>query len=227
MARDLINPVLFDVAAWRLRGEREKLAFVPAGGDPSQGGAPPGGGGPPPGADPSQMGMPPADPSQMAGGGGAPALPPQAPPAPAQPGAAPGQPGAAPAKAKIDPAFIYLELSRIRKCVTHMMKSTGIDLPPDVLDDQTVAQVVQGQQPQSQPVGQGQEGAPPDPSLPAMGGQGSISPIQAPDGGGGGGGQSKQSSVASLFQGPVDSDFGTLTRRMDALAALSRSLGRV
>jgi hypothetical protein len=102
------------------------------------------------------------------------------------------------------------------------MKSTGVDLPPDILDDTTVAQNMQGQPPQSPPIGQ-DASAQQQPGLPAMGGQGGISPIQAPDAGG----ATKQSSVASLFQGPVDSDFGTMTRRMDALAALSRSLGRL
>jgi len=220
MAKDLLNPVLFDIAAWRLRGEREKLAFVPAGGDPSQGGGdpsqgggapppPPGPAGPPPGMDPSMMGgAPPGmDPSMMGG-------------APAAPAAAPaGQPGAM-GKVKVDPTLIYMELGRIRKLVTHMMKSTGIDMPPDILDDSTVAQAVGGAQPNSQPIGQDASAQAPPPGLPAMGGQGGISPIQAPGG-------EKQGSVASLFQGPVASDMGTFTRRMDALAALSRSLGRV
>ena len=227
MARDLLNPLLFDVAAWRLRGEKEKQAFVPAGGDPSQGGGdpsqgggapPPGAGaGPPPGMDPSAMGMP--------AGGAPPAMPPQ------QPGAAmPGQtgvPGQQPGgKVKVDPTLIYMELGRIRKLITHMMKSTGIDMPPDILDDSTVAQAVGGAQPMSQPIGQDSSSQQP-PSLPAMGGQGAVQPIQPPDEGGAGGGQQNQGSVASLFQGPVSSDMNTFTQRMDALAALSRSLGRM
>ena len=224
MAREIINPVLFDVAAWRLRGEREKLAFVPAGGDPSQGGGdpsqgggapppPPGPGGPPPGMDPSMMGGAPPpgmDPSMMGG------APPPAAPAPA---GAPGQPGAM-GKVKVDPTLIYMELGRIRKLVTHMMKSTGIDMPPDILDDSTVAQAVGGAQPNSQPIGQDASAQAP-PGLPAMGGQGGIGPIQPPGGG------EKQSSVASLFQGPVASDIDSVVRRMDALASLSRSLGRL
>lgn len=222
MARELMNPVLFDIAAWRLRGDAEKRAFVPAGGDPSQGGGDPsmGGGAPPPGAG---AGPPPGmDPAAMAGmAGGA---PPMGGMPPGQPGVAtPGQTGApgAGGKVKVDPTLIYMELGRIRKLITHMMKSTGIDMPPDILDDSTVAQAVGGAQPNSQPIGQDASSQAP-PSLPAMGGQGGISPIEAPGGGG-----EKTGSVASLFQGPVDSDFGTFARRMDALAALSRSLGRV
>ena len=117
-------------------------------------------------------------------------------------------------------------LGRIRKLITHMMKSTGIDMPPDILDDSTVAQAVGGAQPMSQPIGQDSSSQQP-PSLPAMGGQGAVQPIQPPDAGGAGGGQQKQGSVASLFQGPVSSDMNTFTQRMDALAALSRSLGRM
>jgi hypothetical protein len=124
-------------------------------------------------------------------------------------------------KVKVDPTLIYMELGRIRKLVTHMMKSTGIEMPPDILDDSTVAQAVGGAQPSSQPIGQDASSQAP-PSLPAMGGQGGISPIQAPDSG-----QAKQSSVASLFQGPVSNDAGKFTQRLDALAALSRSLGRM
>jgi hypothetical protein len=142
---------------------------------------------------------------------------------PGQPGmATPGQTGApgAGGKVKVDPTLIYMELGRIRKLITHMMKSTGIDMPPDILDDSTVAQAVGGAQPNSQPIGQDASSQAP-PELPSMGGQGGIGPIEAPSGPG-----EKQGSVASLFQGPVDSDFGTFARRMDALASLSRSLGR-
>jgi hypothetical protein len=126
-------------------------------------------------------------------------------------------------KVKVDPTLIYMELGRIRKLVTHMMKSTGIEMPPDILDDSTVAQAVGGAQPSSQPIGQ-DASSQAQPSLPAMGGQGSISPIQAPDGGGG---QAKQGSVASLFQGQYSDDMGKFSQRIDALAALSRSLGRL
>jgi hypothetical protein len=143
---------------------------------------------------------------------------------PQQPGAAtPGQPGVpgAAGKVKVDPTLIYMELGRIRKLLTHLLKSTGIEMPPDILDDSTVAQAVGGAQPQSLPIGQDSSSQQP-PSLPAMGGQGGISPIQAPDAGG----SQKQSSFRQLFT-ETPSDFGMMTRRLDALAALSRSLGRV
>ena len=88
MAAYTIDPVLLDIAQWRM-SEMEKTAFTPAsaagggapggmpGGDPSAGGMPPGGpGGMPPGMDPSAGGMPPGmDPSA---GGGAPPMDPSA-----------------------------------------------------------------------------------------------------------------------------------------------------
>ena len=83
----VLNTELMDFAAWKLMGEREKRAFVPPGGDPSQGGDPAMGGGMPP-MDPSAAGatgLPPGmDPSMMA-------PPMMAPPPPAAPPAAPLQ----------------------------------------------------------------------------------------------------------------------------------------
>ena len=228
-----INEMLINVAEWRLKGETQKRAFVPPEGDPAAGGgAPPGGdpsgGGMPPGMDPSMMGgAPPMDPSMM---GGAPpmdpsmmgGMPPAAPPAPAAAPAAPGQPGAAAPKPKIDPAFIYLELSRVRKLLTHFMRNQGVDLPPDILDDGSVASVMQGQQPQSQPIaGPADQAQAQQTGLPAVGGSSAVNPMQ-PAGG------EKQGSVISLFQPvQVGNSFDSMTERLNALSALSRSLGRM
>jgi len=235
MVRSEINPVLLDMAAWKLHGDNEKAAFVPT--DPAAaGGAPPmdpmaaGGGAPPPPMDPmAAMGgaPPPMDP--MAAMGGAPPAPA---PAPAAPGMAPMAPGAAPgqaAKPKIDPTFIYMELARVRKLLTHMMQNTGIDLPPDILDDGAVAQQLTGTPPDSPAIGQEGGAAPAGPApLPAMGGSPAIAPIEAP-GAGPGGPAEKQGGLMSLFKDPVAEDakpdFGKLENRIDALAELSRRRG--
>jgi len=248
MSRQELNPVLLDMAAWRLQGDSEKAAFVPqgstdpaaaaGGGDPAAGGMPPGdpmaAGGMPPG-DPMAGGMPPGaapvDPMAAAGG----MMPPAAAPAPGMPGA-PGAPGAG-GKLKIDPAFIYMELSRVRKLLTHMMKHTGIEMPPDILDDGAVAMAVQGQPPQSSPLGQGGEaeqagGAPPGGgALPGIGGAAPLGPMEAP------GGAEKPaadnaakiaSDVVSMFRTPTADtarpNFDDSQMNIDALSQLSRSL---
>lgn len=236
MTKHEINPTLFDVAAWRLRGDQEKTAFVPQGAtDPAaaMGGAPPmdpmAAGGMPPG------GMPPIDPLAGAAGGmppgGAPPMDPMAamggmPPgmAPAAPAAgAPGAPAAG-GKPKIDPTFIYMELSRVRKLLTHMMKHTGIEMPPDILDDGAVAMVAQGQMPQSSPLGQGGPAEQGGGGLPGIGGSGPISPVEPA-----GGTEKPASDVMALFRAPVDiekPDFDGCSHRIDALATLARSLGK-
>ncbi len=234
MPRHQINETLFDVAAWRLRGENEKKAFVPQGAtDPAAmgaGGMPPGdpmaAGGMPPGMPPGDPmaaaagGMPPAvDPMAAAGGMGM--MPPGA--APAAP-AAPGAPAAG-GKPKIDPTFIYMELARVRKLLTHMMKHTGVEMPADILDDGAVAMTAQGQMPQSMPLGQGGEAE--QAGLPALGGAAPVGPIEPAAGGGGV--EKPASDVLSLFRAPVAADkpdFVSSQSKLDALAALSRSLGK-
>ena len=149
------------------------------------------------------------------------------------PMAAAAAPPAAPAagapaaggKPKIDPTFIYQELSRVRKLLTHMMKHTGIEMPPDILDDGTVAMLSQGQPPQSAPIGQGGESEQAG-QLPAIGGQAPVSPIEPA------GGTEKPAAdadgVMSLFRAPAAPeeapDFDDSARRIDALSALSRGL---
>jgi hypothetical protein len=187
--------------------------------------------------DPMAMGgAPPMDPAMM--GGAPPMAPPMAPPAaPPAAGAAPGA-GAA-AKPKIDPTFIYMELSRIRKLQTHMMQQTGIDLPPDILDDGAVAQQLNGTPPESQALGQ--EPAPPAPpaggamggGMPGIGESPAINPIEAPGGAMGGamGGEKQGNLLQTLFQtnGPLvqkqadDDGFDSLNKKLDALAAIARS----
>jgi hypothetical protein len=112
-------------------------------------------------------------------------------------GAAGGTGGpAGPGKnAKIDPGMIYMELGRVRKLLTTMFQNLNWDLPPDILDDQMVAQSVAGQLPASQPTDAGGGAAP---GLPAMGGAPAINPI-APAGGDSGGGSTKSGSVLELF----------------------------
>lgn len=212
-----LNPVLMDVASWRLANEREKRSFVPAGAtDPAAAAMPAGPpAGPPPGMDPMAMAgaMPPMDPTAMAG-----AMPPGAmPPIAGAPGA-PGAPGAG-GKLKVDPAFLYMELARIRKLLTHFMKHNGVDLPPDILDDGTVAQVVQGAQPQSSPIGAGgpaggsEQGAAAGPE-PFM----SLEP------------KKQASDVLALFRAPDPAlsapDPEATERKIDALSRLSRGLSR-
>jgi len=229
-----INETLFDVAAWRLHGEREKQAFVPQGAtDPAAAG------GMPPGGDPMAAGgmppMPPGGDPMAAAGGMPPPMPPGPPMDPmaaaggmpmAAPAAAPSGPAAG-AKPKIDPTFIYQELSRLRKLVTHMMKNTGIGMPDDILDDGTVAMVSQGQMPASAPLGQGGESEMGGQGLPALGGAAPVGPIEPV--GGAGGTEKPASDVLSLFRPPGPADrpnFDATRTKLDALAALSRSLGQ-
>jgi hypothetical protein len=224
----LIDPMLLDIAEWRLADRITKQAFTPPEamvppGDPSAaGGAPPAGmgamgGGMPP-MDPAMMasmgggmgggmegGMPPVDPS-MAAAGGMGGIPPelqamitqavqQAMSQQTGSPAAPGSGAAGPGKgAKIDPGMIYLELGRVRKMLTTMFQNMGWNLPPDILDDQMVAQAVAGQSPTSAPISA--DAAATDPSvgvsLPAIGTSPAISPMAAPDMG-------KQASIKDML----------------------------
>jgi len=232
MERHGINPVLLDYADWRLAGEHEKAAFVPGGAtDPAAaGGMPPmdpmaaAGGGMPmdpamaggaPPMDPAMAGAaPPMDPAAMAG----------APPA-AAPAAAPAAGAPAGGKPKIDPTFIYMELSRVRKLLTHMLQQTGIDLPPDILDDGSVAQVMQGQQPNSNPIGQEPQTAAPAPApggeagLPGIGGEAPISPVAAPG---------EKAGALQMFRAPTGGppNFREANSRVDAISMLSRGLAQ-
>ena len=211
-----VDPMLLDIAEWRLADRLTKSAFTPmdalngAGG----GGAPPGGAPP---ADPSMGGgAPPMDPSM---GGGAPPMDPSmggAPPAggggidPASlqmivqqavqqamgggGAAGPGQAGpAGPGKgAKVDPGMIYLELGRVRKLLTTLFQNLNMNLPPDILDDQMVAQSATGQTPTSQPLPGGDAGGGGGVSLPAIGQSPAINPMAPADMG-------KQGSVKDMF----------------------------
>jgi len=207
-----VNPTLLRTAEWRLEGVPEKRAFVPqgatdpaamgAGGMPPMGGMPPGDpmamGGMPP-MDPAMMGgMPPMDPSMMGGMppmdpammGGMPPMDPAmmggAPPAPA-----PAANGTGAKSNKVPPELIYMELGRNRKLLTHIMRHFDIPMPPDILDDSMVASAMNGQVPQSQPLGQ--EPAPP--SLPGIGSNGELGPLQAA-----GGTEKPASDIMSMFR---------------------------
>jgi len=151
----MINPVLLQAAARAV----EKKAFVPAANmdpnapagappmDPSgAGGAPPmdpsmmvAAGGMPP-MDPSMMGaaagggMPPMDPSMMAAAGGMPADPNAAAAAPAPAASASASGG----KSKLDADMVYLQLGRMIKLITNLYQQLGVQLPPDMLDDQKI-----------------------------------------------------------------------------------------
>jgi len=146
-------------------------------------------------------------------------------------GGAPGAPGAG-GKLKIDPAFLYMEVARVRKLLTHIIQKTGLGMPEDILDDGVVAQATMGQQPASAPLGQ--EGAPAGPEggmpgLPGIGQSGPISPIEPPKTAedmlrpGIPVADSAQSGVR--IDGPVTTEtFNQLGNGLAALAALSRSL---
>jgi hypothetical protein len=136
-----------------------------------------------------------------------------------------GGPGAG---AKVDPGMIYMELGRCRKLLTTMFQKLNWELPPDILDDQMVAQSVAGQQPGSAPTNAAGGGAPPaggaTPGLPSMGGSAGISPIQAP-------GQTKTSGISEIFSGvgrPCPTNqaptIDSMNTAIDAVAILSRSL---
>jgi hypothetical protein len=246
-----INDTLLDLAAWKLNGEKE--AFVPPGAeDPAAGGGgmPPdpmaGGGGMPP--DPMAGGAPP-DPMAAAAAG---ALPPpggldpmmqqaitQAVQQAMAGGAGPASAGpAGPGKgsAKIDPGLVYMELGRIRKMFTNMFENLGWELPPDILDDNMVAQSVIGQDPSGTPTDAAGGSAPPDPAaaagpppgLPGIGQSPGINPVEAV--GGGMGGEPKMGSIRDIFRSgvtEVDSSIvESMNDKLDALAALSRSLNR-
>ena len=242
-----INPILLDVAGWAA-APHEKRGFVPPGGgappmDPAMmGGAPPGGppmdpsmmGGAPPGGppmDPSMMGgAPPMDPAMMGGAppmGPPPMGPPAAPPGDPAAAAAPPANGAAGGSKKIDPAFLYMEMSRVRKLLTTLFQNMDMQLPPDVLDDNSVAQVMSGQQPTSSPLGQ--EAQPPaaggGPALPGIGGSAPVTPVEPP----------KTASIKDIFAKEAGIGVGSEIQAraanntnniVDALAKLSRSLNR-
>jgi hypothetical protein len=191
-----LDPTLLDLAAYRLKADAEreafltKRAFVPSGstdpaaaaagmGDPAAAMGGGGGMGMPPGGG---MGMPmPMDPAMAGTMPGAMAA--AQPPMPGQP--APGQPGQPAAGAgksnKIDPAFIYQELARIRKLQTHMYQQMGWQLPPDILDDATAAQaLIGGAPPVSQPIQPGPAGPPPGGAAPGGAPQGDPAAAMAP-----------------------------------------------
>lgn len=185
--------------------------------DPMAGGMPPGGGG---GGSPTDLisalmpAIQQAIQQAMAGGAGGAAGGPKV-----------GGPGAG---AKIDPGMIYMELGRVRKLLTGMYQNLQWDLPPDILDDQMVAQSVAGQQPVSPPTDAGAGAPPPPPGLPALGGSGAINPIQAP-----GGGATKQSSLLDILRMPEghpagmqQASFDEMNSRIDVIAALSRRLNK-
>jgi hypothetical protein len=177
-------------------------------------------------------GMPPMDP--MAGGmppgGGAGAVPPeiQAMVDQAVQAAMAGSGGALPGQGgtkKIDPAFMYMELSRIRKLMTNLYQHMGINLPDDILEDQTTAQSLMGGQPQSQPTdvpaAAGGGGGEP-PALPGIGGQAPLAPIEP----------AKTAAarmgiaVANVGRPISTQTFRDNSQSLDVLAALSRSLNR-
>ena len=119
-----------------------------------------------------------------------------------------------------------MELARVRKLLTHLLTSTGVDMPPDILDDGVVASVATGQQPESAPIAPG-AGAPPAPApgLPGIGESAPISPI-----GPAGGPEKMGSDVLSVFRkhapDPIRPDFTALESRIDAISAMSRSLNQ-
>jgi hypothetical protein len=137
----------------------------------SPGGAPPmdpsmGGGMPPPGQDPN-AGAPPAPPPQDPNAGAAPPPPPPpeqppAAPAPAQPAQldpetiraiireemAMGGKGGAGGKGKAPKADlnqIYAMQAKTQKMLAHLLGSTGVGLPPNILDDEQAPAPDQGQ----------------------------------------------------------------------------------
>jgi hypothetical protein len=235
---------------------------MPPGGDPAAGGMPPGGdpaaGGMPPGGPPMDPAMaggaPPMDPAMA---GGAPPMDPMAggggdimgmitqavTQAMAQQGGGAAGPGGKPGgAAKVDPAMLYLELGRLRKMLDGLFRHMDIPLPPDILDDNMVAQQIAGGGAQSQPIGEGGDpatGGPP-PGMPAIGQSPAINPI-APAGGAppadpmAGGGEAKMGSIdggppsiKTIFmadkQSSAADSASQLQRNVLALAALSRSL---
>jgi len=243
-----IYPQLLEMATWRLDNEtaRQKVAFAPPG-DPAAGGAPPmdpmaAGAAAPPMDPMAAGGAPPVDPmagggaesamDPMAGGmppgGGAGAMPPEIQMAidqavqtavANQGAAAPAGPGGG--TKKIDPAFMYMELSRIRKLITNLYQQTGMPLPDDILEDQTTAQALMGSQPQSQPT-DAAASAPADAAasaaLPGIAGQTPISPIEP-------------AKTAANILGANDvgqpisaATFQKQSKNLDVLAALARSL---
>jgi hypothetical protein len=109
-----------------------------------------------------------------------------------------------------------------------MMKHTGIEMPPDILDDGTVAMLSQGQMPESAPIGQGgaaeQAGGGGEAGLPGIGGSAPIAPIEPA-----GGTEKPASDVMALFRGPAPvedgrPDYTALSQRIEALSAMSRGL---
>lgn len=259
MTKHEINPVLVDVADWRVRGDAEKKAFVPPGMDPmaAGGGAPPMGA-PPMGAPP--MGAPPMDPAAMGGAppmdpamaaGGAPPMDPVIQQAITQAvqtamgggAGGPGGPaGAGPGKGagKVDPGLIYMEMGRIRKMMTTMFQNLGWELPPDILDDEMVAQSVVGGAPAGQPTDAAGGAPPAPPADPAAGGAPPLPPgidpaaLQGMPGTGGGGGGEKMGAdnrtIGEVLFGKradtteVVPTIVNFNDKVDALAAMARQL---
>jgi len=250
MPKYQIFPELIALAEWGLQNEAqgEKKAFAPPAGDPAAAGGAPmdpaaaGGGAPPMDPMAAAGGAPPMDPMAAGGAvppGGAGAVPPElqamvdqavaasqagAGAAGAAAGGAGAGPGGAGSK-KVDPGFMYMELSRIRKMVDQVMKHNNIPMPPDILDDATTAEAVMGAGPQSQPLGaEGAAGAPPagpegGAELPAIGGNAAVTPIEP------------AKTAAELVRSDINvgqpvtsSALQRQGQSLDALAALSRSL---
>jgi len=154
-----------------------------------------------------------------------------------------GKPGGA---AKVDPAMLYLELGRVRKMLDGLFRHMDIPLPPDILDDNMVAQQIAGGGAQSQPIGPGGDPAAAggDPAaqgpqgMPGIGQSPPINPIEPAGGPPGGGGEPKLAGVTfggegppniqSIFMSPKNASAADSTsqlqRNVTALASLSRSL---
>ena len=187
-----INPALLHLAQHRVSSDsqREKRAFQPPGGAPTDpammGGAPPGappmdpsmmGGGMPPGApmDPAMMGgmppggmppgAPPMDPSMMGG------MPPPMDPSMGMPGSPPGM--AAPPQQKIKPEqmmqILDFRLYNMQQQLTALLNYFNVQIPPGALVTPP------GQM--SPPPEAAMPGGPQDPSM-AAGGAGGGSAIQ-------------------------------------------------
>jgi hypothetical protein len=114
--------------------------------------------------------------------------------------------------------MIYLQLGRLVKLMTTHFKNLGWDLPPDILDDDMVAQAVVGQSAATAAPPGGGGGAEAGPQgLPAVGQTPAVNPIQPIDQGG----ATKQSSVLDIFSSRApEGDMTALSRNLDIVALL-------
>jgi hypothetical protein len=120
--------------------------------------------------------------------------------------------------------MLYLALERIRKLIDNMYKINGWELPPDILDDNMMAQAIAGMPVQSPPIGQDAGAAAPPPpgaggTIPGIGTSPPIAPPEMPK------------AAAEIVMGmPVPQDatpaqqMDSATMHMDRMAYLSRSL---